>query len=76
MSNFIYYEKLEDYEEQVKKAELCDKKDKEIKRLNNIFDELKERIKNNMQYDDNIDNSWTTTNELFEILDKIGVDKE
>ena len=34
MSNFIYYEKLEDYEEQVKKkAKLCDEKDKEIERL-------------------------------------------
>ena len=33
MSNFIYYEKLEDYEEQVRKAKLCDEKDKEIERL-------------------------------------------
>lgn len=33
MSNFIYYEKLEDYEEQVRKAKECDKKDKEIARL-------------------------------------------
>ena len=33
MSNFIYYEKLEDYEEQVRKAKLCDEKDKEIEKL-------------------------------------------
>ena len=33
MSNFIYYEKLEDYEEQVRKAKECDEKDKEIERL-------------------------------------------
>ena len=45
MSNFIYYEKLEDYEEQVKKAKLCDKKDKEIERLNNIIEKLEERCK-------------------------------
>lgn len=37
MSNFIYYEKLEDYEEQVKKAKLCDEKDKEIKRINDYL---------------------------------------
>lgn len=40
MSNFIYYEKLEDYEEQVRKAKECDKKDKEIERLNNIINEF------------------------------------
>lgn len=44
MSNFIYYEKLEDYEEQVKKANLCDEKDKENKRLNNIINELENII--------------------------------
>ena len=44
MSNFIYYEKLEDYEEQVKKAKLCDEKDKEIERLNNIINKAIEFI--------------------------------
>ena len=44
MSNFIYYEKLEDYEEQVRKAKLCDEKDKEIKRLNNIINKLENII--------------------------------
>lgn len=43
MSNFIYYEKLENYEEQVKKAKLCDEKDKEIERLN-------KRIKKAIEY--------------------------
>lgn len=42
MSNFIYYEKLEDYEEQVKKAKLCDEKDKEIERLHSIIKEVRE----------------------------------
>ena len=41
MSNFIYYEHLEDYEEQVRKAKLCDKKDKEIERLNKEIENLK-----------------------------------
>jgi hypothetical protein len=40
MGNFIYYEKLEDYEEQVKKAKLCDEKDKEIERLNKELEKL------------------------------------
>lgn len=44
MSNFIYYEKLEDYEEQVRKAKLCDEKDKEIERLNNIIEIKNKRI--------------------------------
>lgn len=44
MSNFIYYEKLEDYEEQVKKAKLCEEKDKEIERLNNIINKIEEHF--------------------------------
>ena len=44
MSNFIYYEKLEDYEEQVKKAKLCDEKDKEIEKLNNIIEKIREYV--------------------------------
>lgn len=40
MGNFIYYEKLEDYKKQVEKAKLCDKKDKEIERLNNIINNI------------------------------------
>ena len=39
-----------------------------------IIKEVREYIENNSQYDDNVDNYWTTTNELLEILDK--VDKE
>ena len=48
MSNFIYYEKLEDYEEQVRKAKLCDEKDKEIERLNKELEE-KEAILGGIQ---------------------------
>ena len=47
MSNFIYYEKLEDYEEQVKKAKLCDEKDKEIERLKSRLEEYQEYVKIN-----------------------------
>ena len=50
MSNFIYYEKLEDYEEQVKKAKLCDNKDKEIERLNNIINELEKWAKEELEH--------------------------
>ena len=46
MSNFIYYEKLKDYEEQVRKAKLCDEKDKENKRLNDIISKVKVDINN------------------------------
>ena len=42
MSNFIYYEKLEDYEKQVEKAKLCDEKDKKIKILEAENRELSE----------------------------------
>ena len=54
MSNFIYYEKLKDYEEQVRKAKECDKKDKEIERLNNIINELEEELEreSNMKEED------------------------
>lgn len=45
MSNFIYYEKLEDYEEQVRKAKECDEKDKEINELKSIIRRAKEKVK-------------------------------
>lgn len=65
MSNFIYYEKLEDYEEQVRKAKLCDEKDKEIKRLNNIINKLEKALKDNIDMcDDFID---TATSDLQEL---------
>lgn len=38
--------------------------------LHHIIKEVREYIENNSQYDDNVDNYWTTTNELLEILDK------
>lgn len=70
MSNFIYYEKLEDYEEQVRKAKLCDEKDKEIERLNNILENIHEEIKHlyrkpkRMWYDDI--QTLKTINEIVE----------
>ena len=45
MSNFIYYEKLEDYEEQVKKAKLCDEKEREIERLTELCNKYEEEHK-------------------------------
>ena len=44
MGNFIYYERLEDYENQVKKAKLCDKKEQENKRLHSIIKEVRKYI--------------------------------
>jgi len=41
MSNFIYYEKLQDYEEQVRKAKEYDKLQQELQRKDNIINELK-----------------------------------
>ena len=76
MSNFIYYEKLEDYEEQVKKAKLCDEKDKEIERLKNVIDEAIEYIKENTS-DGHIivdDLNYYDVPELLRILQ--GGDKE
>lgn len=75
MSNFIYYEKLEDYEEQVRKAKECDKKDKEIERLNNNWQQAIEdlsSIANELELEEG--------NTIYDILDKIkelkGSDKE
>ena len=42
----------------------------ENERLHSTIKEVREYIENNSQYDDNVDNYWTTTNELLEILDK------
>lgn len=39
MGNFIYYERLEDYEEQIKKAKEYKNLEKEIERLNNKIKE-------------------------------------
>ncbi len=47
MSNFIYYEKLQDYEEQVRKAKEYDKLQQELQRKDNIINELKEYISEN-----------------------------
>ena len=55
MSNFIYYEKLEDYEEQVKKAKLSDEKDKEIERLNNIINGIDKFIDLALEIYNNVD---------------------
>ena len=54
---------------------LCDRKHSKIlldyiQQKENIIKEVREYIENNSQYDDNVDNYWTTTNELLEILDK------
>lgn len=59
MSNFIYYEHIEDYEEQVRKAKLCDEKDIEIKRLKNI---ITENTKKDIDYNKNIE---TRIQQLF-----------
>lgn len=63
MGNFIYYEKLEDYEKQVEKAKLCDEKDKEIERLNNIINEIEESLKDDKEeYNKDLD---LETKELY-----------
>jgi len=76
VSNFIYYEKLEDYEEQVKKAKLCDEKDKEIERLNNIintFDTFIEEVYNHINLGDESDDFMLVLNKWLELK---GSDKE
>lgn len=69
MSNFIYYEKLEDYEEQVKKAKLCDEKDKEIEQLHSIIKEAREKL---LCYGETFDSKihQEMEKELLEILNK------
>ena len=81
MSNFIYYEHIEDYEEQVRKAKLCDEKDKEIERLNNIINKAIEYIDktDTFQIVHSIDGYWEklrnkTKKDLLDILK--GEDKE
>lgn len=80
MSNFIYYEKLEDYEEQVKKAKLCDEKNKEIKKLNNIINELEKflnelkiNIENDIKYarSKNDDEEIIRLNREFNMTDMV-----
>lgn len=80
MSNFIYYEKLEDYEEQVKKAKLCDEKNKEIEKLNNIINELEKflnelkiNIENNIKYarSKNDDEEIIRLNREFNMTDMV-----
>lgn len=73
MSNFIYYEKLEDYEEQVRKAKECDEKDKEIERLNNIMTELETELytKYHEHKDSECEELYARAQEDKEILDYI-----
>lgn len=47
MSNFIYYEKLQDYEEQVRKAKEYDKLQQELQRKDNIIKDIKTLLKEN-----------------------------
>ena len=92
MSNLIYYGKSEDYEEQVKKARLCDKKDKEIERLNKLKERyqlekevFKDRIDKAIEYIE--ENKRTYENDEYcfdDMIDNVmplldilkGVDKE
>ncbi len=46
MSNFIYYEKLQDYEEQVRKAKEYDKLQQELQRKDNIINDIKNELNN------------------------------
>ena len=90
MSNFIYYEHMEDYEEQVRKAKLCDEKDKEIERLSNELnqqfikcDKYMTRNEKAIEYIErdlfnlNIQENIVAKYELLQIKDILkGVDKE
>ena len=73
MSNFIYYEKLEDYEEQVKKAKLCDEKDKEIERLKSRLEEYQEYVKINHKEIEKLNN---IINELEKFLNELKINTE
>ena len=55
MSNFIYYEKLQDYEEQVRKAKEYDKLQQELQRKDNILSELKELIIKDINFPELVD---------------------
>ena len=50
MSNFIYYEKLQDYEEQVRKAKEYDKLQQELQRKDNIINAIKKELKQKQEY--------------------------
>ena len=63
MSNFIYYEKLQDYEEQVRKAKEYDKLQQELQRKDNIINGIKELLKNPYNQD--------CINQNNDFLDKI-----
>ena len=79
MGNFIYYEKLEDYEEQVRKSKKCDEKDKEIERLNNIrakvIDELFD-LKNMIYKPKTREINFDVQNKISSIIKILGSDKE
>lgn len=44
MGTIIYYDSIEDYERQVKKVKLYDKKNKEVKELKKQIEELNKKI--------------------------------
>ena len=69
MGNFIYYEKLEDYEEQLKKAKLCDEKDQEIERLNNIIFNQNKRNSHQRIANDNLQNKNKELNNIINELE-------
>lgn len=69
MGNFIYYEKIEDYEEQAKKA-------KERDLYKSVIDEIREYIEKDYSFAKRGDIPLLTKDEqlagkLFEILDKV-----
>ena len=47
-------------------------KDKQLEAYKNMRLEINSYICNNSQYDENIDDCWVRTNELIEIIDKVG----
>ena len=72
MSNFIYYEKLEDYEEQVRKAKECDKKDKEIAKLEKEKIQLeKEKTHIEVAYEEDYKEQKQEIERLNNIIEKL-----
>ena len=70
MGNFIYYEKLEDYEQQVEKAKLCDEKDKEIERLKKREQECIDHYLVSCKYASEMESKYISANYVINELEK------